>query len=47
MCYVRYWNVFAMPFLYTGVYLTFKERYRDCIKKAIYIGNVIKLRILT
>ncbi len=39
MCYVRYWNVFAMPFLYTGVYLTFKERYRDCIKKAIYIGS--------
>lgn len=34
MCYVRYWNVFAMPFLFTGVYLIGKREYRDCIKKS-------------
>ena len=38
MCYVRYWNVFAMPFLYAGVYLASKETYKNCIRRTVCIG---------
>jgi len=41
LCYVRYWNVFSMPFLFTGVYLVHKEEYRDCVKRAICAGFVL------
>lgn len=41
LCYVRYWNVFAMPFLFTGVCLAGKSQYRDCIRKAILLGIII------
>lgn len=43
MCYVRYWNVFAMPFLYTSVYLLEKKEYQDCVNKSICAGTVLLL----
>lgn len=36
LCYVRYWNVFSMPFILAGIYLLEKKEYRSCIRKAIY-----------
>lgn len=41
LCYVRYWNVFAMPFLFTGVYLISKRDYRDCIRKSLWVGVIV------
>lgn len=41
MCYVRYWNVFAMPFLFTGIYLAGKKDYKDCVKKSLWIGALV------
>lgn len=43
LCYVRYWNIFAMPFLLTGVYLASKKEYGDCIKKSLYVWIIILL----
>lgn len=43
MCYVRYWNVFAMPFLFTGVFLLGKREYWDCVKKAFCAGLILLL----
>lgn len=41
LCYVRYWNVFAMPLLFTGFFLAGKSQYRNCIKTAILLGIVL------
>ena len=41
LCYVRYWNVFAMPFLFAGVYLVSKKQYRDCVIGAVVAGIVL------
>lgn len=41
MCYVRYWNVFAMPFLFTGVCLASKKEYKVCIKNTILFGIIV------
>lgn len=46
LCYVRYWNVFAMPFLFTGVYLASKKEYRDCIYKAILSGIIVLIAFI-
>lgn len=43
LCYVRYWNVFAMPFLLTGIYLICKKEYKNCIKIAFCAWMVILL----
>lgn len=36
LCYVRYWNVFAMPLTFVGIYLLQNKEYFSCIKKAIW-----------
>lgn len=43
LCYVRYWNIFAMPFLLTGVYLAGKKGYRDCIRTSLYVWIIVLL----
>ncbi len=43
MCYVRYWNVFSMPFLFTGIYLASKREYQDCIKKSLCVWIMVVL----
>lgn len=41
LCYVRYWNVFAMPFLFTGVYLTYKKQYQNSVKIALFMAIIL------
>lgn len=41
MCYVRYWNVFAMPFLFTGIYLVHKRAYQNCIRKSFCVWIIV------
>lgn len=43
LCYVRYWNVFAMPFLFTGIYLCDRKEFQDCVKKTIWLGSLVLL----
>lgn len=46
LCYVRYWNVFAMPFLFTGIYLVNKKEYRDCIRQTVFLFIIIFLTFI-
>jgi len=41
LCYVRYWNVFSMPFLYTGVYLSERKVCGNCMKQTLIAGIIL------
>ena len=41
MCYVRYWNVFSGPFLFTAICLLGKKNYKDCIIKSAAISVIL------
>lgn len=41
LTYVRYWNVFAMPFLFSGIYLSCKKEKENCIKKTLFLGIIL------
>lgn len=47
MCYVRYWNVFAMPFLFTGISFLGKREYEDCVKNAVVSGILLMFGFVT